>query len=153
VKNKYFHSDGSRRWVFTGVVGSPSGYPRKVTLVSAAQMPIQRHQKIRAEANPYDPAWEAYLESRLNVKMESSLAGRRLLLHLWKEQRGLCLHCQQLITELTGWHNHHLIWRSQGGSDRAENRVLLHPTCHQQLHSRQITVVKPRPLTGTFGKA
>jgi RNA-directed DNA polymerase len=153
VKNKYFHSDGSRRWVFTGVVGSPSGYPRKVSLFSAALMPIQRHQKIRAEANPYDPAWEAYLESRLNVKMESSLAGRRLLLYLWREQRGLCLHCQQPITELTGWHNHHLIWRSQGGSDRAENRVLLHPTCHQQLHSRHMTVVKPRPLTGTFGKA
>ena len=39
-------------------------------------------------------------------------------------------------------------FRSKGGSDTAENRVLLHPTCHQQLHSQGLHVEKPRPAKG-----
>jgi hypothetical protein len=54
-----------------------------------------------------------------------SFKGKRWLLHLWKEQRGLCPICHQKITKITGWHSHHVLWRSKGGSDRVENRVLL----------------------------
>ena len=74
--------------------------------------------------------------------------GQRQLLRLWKEQDGLCVVCHQRITHLTGWHSHHLVWRTHGGSDRAENRVLLHPNCHAQVHSQGLTVVKPRPQSG-----
>jgi RNA-directed DNA polymerase len=49
---------------------------------------------------------------------------------------------------VTGWHNHHIIWRSLGGTDRLENRVLLHPNCHHQVHCQQRTVTKPRPARG-----
>ena len=80
--------------------------------------------------------------------MAGHLPGRRKLLHLWKEQGGICPVCTQKITTLTGWHNHHIVWRSKGGSDGADNRVLLHPTCHRQVHSQGIPVVKPRPATG-----
>ena len=67
---------------------------------------------------------------------------------LWKEQNGLCPVCHQRITTLTGWHNHHIVWRTHGGSDTTENRVLLHPNCHRQVHSQGLTVVKPRLATG-----
>src|SRR6185295_18943545 len=60
------------------------------------------------------------------------------------EQNGICPICGESITELTGWHNHHIRWRCQGGTDGAENRVLLHPNCHQQVHSQKLTVQKPR---------
>jgi RNA-directed DNA polymerase len=103
---------------------------------------------VRAAANPYDPTWELYFEQRLGVKMANNLRGRRQLLRLWREQEGCCPVCHQKITHLTGWHNHHLIWRSQGGSDKAENRVLLHPTCHHQVHSQGLFVEKPRPSPG-----
>ncbi|MDB6430668.1 HNH endonuclease [Pseudomonas aeruginosa] len=43
----------------------------------------------------------------------------------------------------TQWHDHHILYRSQGGGDSLENRVLLHPACHQQLHARGLTVSKP----------
>src|SRR2546421_12231326 len=115
-------------------------------LTDAAHVPIKRHVKIRGEANPYDPQWESYFEKRLDVRMEATLKGKHWLLTLWKEQRGLCPVCNQKITKTTGWHSHHMLWRSKGGSDRAENRVLLHPTCHQQVHSQRISVTKPRPL-------
>src|SRR5205807_7851196 len=53
----------------------------------------------------------------------------------------------QKITKITGWHSHHILWRSKGGPDTKDNRVLLHPTCHQQVHSQGFTVTKPPPLT------
>ncbi len=74
--------------------------------------------------------------------MDSSLKGRRQLLRLWKAQDGICTVCGQKITELTGWHNHHIVWRSMGGLDVEATRVLLHPTCHQRVHSQKVTVAK-----------
>ena len=146
IKDKYFHDYEERHWVFSGEVLGRDGRLETVRLFPAAQTPIKRHVKIQGEANPFDPAWEVYFEKRLGVKMESSLRGKRQLLALWKRQKGLCPHCHQRITKLTGWHNHHKVWRSKGGGDQLENRVLLHPTCHQQLHSQGDTEVEPCPL-------
>ena len=137
-------------WHIQGLAGSrgPLGECDIVKLFKAAKMPIKRYTKLKADANPYDPHWEEYVEHRLGVKMEANLRGRRQLLYLWKAQDGIGAVCRQKITTLTGWHNHHIVWRSHGGSDSAENRVLLHPTCHRQVHSHGLTVVKPRPAKG-----
>jgi RNA-directed DNA polymerase len=148
VKDKYFHTQGDRRWVFSGKDSDEKGKPRPVWLFSASKMPIKRHIKIKAGANPYDPAWEVYFEQRLGVKMETHLAGKRKLLHLWKEQGGICPVCTQPITEIERWHSHHLIWRTKGGKDSVDNLVLLHPNCHRQVHHRGLTVVKPCPARG-----
>ncbi len=153
VKDKYFPDEGPNRWVFTGVLKGEEGQVKVVRLLAASSIRIERHTKIRAEANPYDPAWETYFEKRLDVQMEARLKGRRWLRHLWKEQNGLCPVCTQKITRITGWHSHHLLWRSKGGTDSAENRVLLHPTCHQQVHSQGLSVEKPRPVTRAERKA
>ena len=78
-------------------------------------------------ANPYDPLWETYFERRLDLKMLNDLDGKRKLLNLWMSQRGICPVCHQKITKQTGWHSHHIVWRSHGGGDEVANRVLLHP--------------------------
>jgi len=148
VKRKYFCAMGNRHWVFHRDVVDAQGERKSYYLFKAAKMPIKRYTKLKADANPYDPHWEDYFEHRLGVKMEANLRGRRQLLYLWKAQDGLCAVCRQKITTLTGWHNHHIVWRSHGGSDSAENRVLLHPNCHRQVHSHGLTVVKPRPAKG-----
>jgi RNA-directed DNA polymerase len=140
---KYFKSIGGNNWVFYGEVEG-----REYYLAETACVPIKRHVKVKGEANPYDPEWERYYEKRLDVHMVDTLKGRRWLSHLWKEQNGLCPICQQKITRITGWHSHHIHWRSKGGSNTAENRVLLHPNCHQQVHSQGLSVEKPRPAKG-----
>jgi len=148
VREKYFASPGARHWWFNGSVPAAKGQSRTVRLFLTTTLPITRHVRVRSEANPYDPADEVYFEERLGVSMQHTLTGKTLLLRLWKEQNGVCPLCSQKITKTTGWHAHHIVWRSKGGSDKAANRVLLHPDCHQRVHRQGLTVVKPRPSRG-----
>lgn len=64
VKEKYFTTEGGDHWVFFGEDCGSDGKPRTIRLAKAAKTPIKRHTKIRAEANPYDPYWQAYLARR-----------------------------------------------------------------------------------------
>jgi RNA-directed DNA polymerase len=153
IKTKYFGRRQDRDWTFFGETSHEAGEKQKAWLAHAVDIPIQRHTRVRATANPYDPEWEVYYEERLGIKMAGTLRGRRKLRYLWVEQNGLCPVCNQKITALTGWHNHHIVWRALGGSDECENRILLHPTCHRKVHSQGLTVTKPRPPQGALAKA
>jgi RNA-directed DNA polymerase len=144
VARRYFRTRQGRRWIFFGKQAGKRGQVHELEILRAGDVPIQRHVKLRGAANPYDPQWEMYFEERLRVKMAHDLKGRRKLLYLWKQQDGLCPVCHQKITRVTGWHNHHIVWRTHGGSDAAENRVLLHPNCHRQVHSQPLDVAPPR---------
>jgi RNA-directed DNA polymerase len=148
IKDRYFQVRGGRHWVFHGVVAGREETIQPVWLFAASRVPIQRHTKVKGEANPYDPSWEPYFEERLGVKMAGTLIGRWTLRNLWLEQGGICPVCNQKITTVTGWHNHHILWRTHGGKDTTENRVLVHPNCHQQIHSQGLDVGKPRPAKG-----
>jgi len=148
IRQKYFTRGADNRWVLFGTTITSRGKTQEHRLIRLAKTPIKRHIKVKAAANPYDPEWERYFEARLGVKMANSLKGRRSLLYLWREQNGICPVCKPSLTTLTGWHNHHILWRSKGGSDDAANRVLLHPNCHRQVHSQGLDVAKPRPHKG-----
>ncbi len=151
IKAKYFGTYGGDQWRLFGSVVR-GGAVKTVYLYKASSVPVRRHVKIQMEANPYDPQWELYFEHRLGVQMASNLRHRWQLRYLWQRQNGICPVCGQKITRLTGWHNHHLVWRTLGGADSAENRVLLHPNCHRQVHNPCDTVGPPRLLRGV-GKA
>ena len=144
IKNRYF----DHRWTFHGRVQREDGSWRNVSIVRPSRVPIVRHVKVRAAANPYDPKWEPYFEKRLQRKMEAKLQGKGSLLYLWQSQNGVCPVCGERISEETGWENHHIEWRVHGGSDTMDNRVLLHPACHKQVHSLGTTVLLPRPTNG-----
>jgi RNA-directed DNA polymerase len=144
VRAKYFGQDG----VFHAQVKSKDGSKHTVSLFSAAKVPIQRHVKVKAAANPYDPQWEHYFEKRLQVKMVHTLKSRRTELQLWLAQNGTCPVCSQLLTADTGWDLHHIIQRVHGGPDALDNLVLLHPTCHSQVHSLDLPVLPPCPIIG-----
>lgn len=128
VRRRYFRTSGKRQWVFTDGAS---------TLMWLASFTKRRHIKIRSDANPYDPADEGYFDTVLQRRMLATLAGRRKLNWLWSRQQGVCRRCRGKITKTTGWHIHHRIWRSLGGSNRMDNLELLHPTCHAQLHARR----------------
>ncbi len=139
IKEKYFKKVGSRSWVFQGVRSDGE----KISLFYTNDTPIKRHTKIQAEANPYDPQFEQYFEKRLEQIWRCSTVIRRKLYGLWMEQDKRCLVCHHLITQESDWDIHHLIRRVDGGSDNLSNLVVLHPTCHKQLHAAGLKVRKP----------
>jgi RNA-directed DNA polymerase len=63
VKDKYFTTIGARNWVFYGRKNI-EGKPCTEYLESSSNTRIQRHIKIRAHANPYDPSDHQYFLDR-----------------------------------------------------------------------------------------
>jgi RNA-directed DNA polymerase len=138
IRKKYFQREGTDGWVFTGVLRDSKGKRWPIRLMKAAGVKVLRWVKIREEANPYDPAWELYLEGRMTWKLGHTLAGRGRIEYLWKEQEGKCVVCgQALHGEERPWHIHHRVWRCRGGQDTCDNLELLHANCHRQKHARK----------------
>lgn len=153
IKDRYFKQRGNRDWIFTANTKDKEGKPRELKLVNASDTKIERHTKIKGEANPFDPAQESYFESRLGRKMKEKLTGRIQWLRLWWRQDKECPNCHEKITEETGWHVHHILPKSEGGKDNMSNLVLLHPNCHRQIHSQRLEVAKPAPVKGGLVEA
>lgn len=143
VRKKYFHSEGNRNWVFSTTVVKDDGEQARVTLLRLADTPIHRHKKVKGSYNPFDPAHELYGETLHQERMLHSMRHRKQWTSLYRSQGGLCAHCGSKITRETGWHDHHIHRRVDGGSNRLANRVLLHPVCHVKVHSQGIIVAKP----------
>lgn len=149
IRERYFHVIGNRTWVFACEREDWSGNERRwVTLRRAGDTKIKRHTVIRAGANPFDPKWETYFEDRIGAKIKDNLAGRKRLLYLWLEQEGKSLVCGEPLTKDSGWHVHHLIRRVDGGSNQRGNLVMVHPNCHNQIHSLGLEVAKPAHANG-----
>lgn len=64
VRKRYFHTVVNRHWVFSGTVLGTDGTPSTARLVAATSCRFQRHTTVKANANPYDPAWWAYFAQR-----------------------------------------------------------------------------------------
>lgn len=130
IKDKYFKSVGSRNWTFSGITAE--GFMKR--LIYTNDIAIKRHIKMKAEANPYDLAFEEYFEKRLERVWRTSMLGKQKVLMLWLRQQKCCAICRHKITKETEWNIHHIVERVKGGSDELSNLVLLHPNCHRQLH-------------------
>ncbi|EFK6717482.1 group II intron reverse transcriptase/maturase, partial [Escherichia coli] len=103
-------------------------------LYKASTIPIRRHIKIKSEANPYAPEWESYFEKRQALIWLKSQNGRNRIVAIWRKQEKRCPIWGQSFSQETGWDIHHIVRKTQGGSDNLDNLVMLHPNCHRQLH-------------------
>ncbi len=65
-RKKYFRAVGHKNWVFYDVLPSKNqqGITQPVNLALASSVPIKRHIKIKAAANPYNPEHLPYLAMR-----------------------------------------------------------------------------------------
>jgi len=125
IKARYFRCIKGRDWRFA---------TKDKALLTCVSFHKKPHIKVDGSRNPYDPADEDYFDTRLARQMQSALEGRRKLAWLWYWQEGLCPYCDRKITKETGWHIHHVIKRSEGGTDQVSNLQLVHPECHRQHH-------------------
>ena len=96
-----------------------------------------RHKRLPGAYNPYDMAHELKWEALRVQRMQHKLRYRGEILSLFRRQQGKCALCGHAISKETGWHDHHVIRRADGGPDTLQNRALLHPNCHALVHSQQ----------------
>lgn len=89
-------------------------------IVRRVEKSLRRSREARERADRID----RYLAKSFTAKV-----------YLYRQQDCLCPYCGQAITWATGWSVHHIIPKSQGGSDQLVNLQLLHPACHRQLHA------------------
>ena len=137
IKKKYFITLGMRNWVF----GSKDKDGNVVTLVKASDTAIVRHVKIKGDANPFDPEWNAYFEDRIGRQLGLKAGNRKKLVHLWLQQKGNCQSCGEVITSQTRWTTQHIVPRPIGEPDTYSNRVLVHENCHGLVHTQRLKAV------------
>ena len=84
LKHHYFRRIDGRDWTFSALKpfqqgGQQSLFPdmqgRLVTLMRAREVPIRRHIKVRADANPFDPDYTEYFQTRRRTPRTPILGG------------------------------------------------------------------------------
>jgi len=148
IQQRYFCNPEFSRNGFHTYMVNDKGERVPYRLFHAARLPIRRHVKVRSNANPFDPQWELYYEERQYSQSHIDFWDKPWFKHLWIRERGLCPVCGELITKISGWHNHHIHWRVYGGNDELDNRILLHPNCHRQVHHPDYNGPQLRPSGG-----
>ncbi len=114
-------------WVF-GVERSGAHLPK------FAWFPIIRHVMVRGTASPDDPSLREYWERRNRTGATRLNCGERKIA---RRQGYRCQVCRESLFNGEELHKHHLIPRSQGGSEAYTNLAFCHLYCHQQLHSKR----------------
>jgi hypothetical protein len=76
VRKRYFLTLGNRNWVFGAKVKDDRGGLVVKKLLKAKDTPIRKppHIKIKGDANPFDPSWEAYFAKRLSFDINAKWA-------------------------------------------------------------------------------
>jgi RNA-directed DNA polymerase len=92
---------------------------------------IVRHVKVQEGRSPFDGDW-LYWSSRLGRFPGVSPGVARLL----KKQQGRCSDCKLFFRHGDVWNVDHIVPKSQGGTDAANNLQLLHRHCHQRKHGK-----------------
>jgi RNA-directed DNA polymerase len=143
IRRKYWRSIENRNRVFAVDVTRKDGEEGVTELYNLSSTAIERHVKIKGDYHPYDPQWEMYGETLRQDRMVNNMRYRQEWVKLYVSQKGMCVLCGCEMDLDTGWQDHHIVYRVDGGSNALGNRVLLHPNCHAQVHSLNLKVVKP----------
>jgi RNA-directed DNA polymerase len=129
------------RWVF-GDKGTGA------YLVKLSWTPIKRLVLVKGSASPDDPALRGYWTEREQRKLDEGLLPPRLI-GLARAQRGRCSHCGRSLFNGEALHRHHLLPKSEGGTEEHSNLRLLHLYCHQQIHAPVAPARKPSDAKAT----
>ena len=139
IAERYFPHRKGETWRFTDPATG-----KQLLRVREAVTP-QRYLKVKGEANPFDPAWEAYFQD--HDRQLALWASSPFRAQLLRQQHGLCPGCRQVIQVDEEVDLHHRDGHHQ--NNQWGNLVLLHPNCHRQEHSAPESTPAPsRPSRG-----
>ena len=124
VANKYWHSEGNRKWIFS-LKTKYQDEQRLIKLKNHSETPIVRHIKVKGNKSPFDGDM-VYWASRMGRHPETDTRTAKLL----KYQKGKCNHCGHYFKNGDLLEVDHRIPKSLGGKDTYKNLQLLHRHCH-----------------------
>lgn len=131
IRGRYFTNKGGKSWGKFG--DKESG----VMLTLLGEIKIKRHIMVKGSFSPDDPELKDYWETRRSKDIKSLTKSKQILA---RRQMGRCPMCGDSLVNGEELHTHHVIPRSEGGTDKYENLSLIHLYCHQQIHSRKSLV-------------
>ena len=123
LKRRYWGRLNPKRndnWVF----GKNPGW-----LLKLAWTPIVRHVLVKGWSSPDDPDLAEYWVKR-NARRNDELSVRQRALA--QRQHGLCARCGETVHNDEYLFVHFARSKRLGGEDNADNRQLMHHTCHLQ---------------------
>lgn len=131
INNRYFTSSNKDNWTF---------YDRysNVKLLKFRQWKIETYVPIRRNHLYDDPEFRSYFKDRQKHNLKIRFKSSKSLTFLLSTQMCLCPYCEEILSE-DDYHTHHIIPKSKGGPDKYENLILMHATCHRDLHRRSLT--------------
>lgn len=128
IKRKYFTTTG-RKWVFKDGTG------KYINIMSS--IPIVRFTMIKSGMRVHDRDADEYWIRREYTNALSQVYSIKVE-RLMKRQKGICPCCGNPITrkDIAGQkiHAHHMLPRSEGGTEKPNNLQLLHQDCHVLIH-------------------
>ena len=125
---------------------------KKGWLPPSTQRKVDTHVNIFLHLAKYIPISEVHVEAgnfdiqkiinpeiSVTVYQEVDLyVKENLKSFLLQRENGKCQLCGEGCKKNDHWHMHHVTPRAEGGTDRAENRALLHESCHKDLHAGKL---------------
>ena len=127
ISARYWHSKGTRNWVFSA---------ENIQLLQMGSIPIIRHTRVRANANPYlEPQY--FAERKFNHGMKR-LSGK--FKQIWRNQHGRCYHCGLPIDTSEDREIIYKIPRPMGGKDETANMAYVHKHCQTIFLERRAKV-------------
>ena len=134
VKNKYWHAEKDRNWVF----GVKESGEIIFSLTEHTETPIVRHTKVKGNLSPFDGNF-VYWSSRRGKYPGIPSSTAKML----KSQRGKCNYCGLYFKEEDLIEKDHIIPTSKGGKDTYKNLQLLHRHCHDKKSKTDGSYDKP----------
>jgi RNA-directed DNA polymerase len=132
VVDKYFHTIGKRRWIFST---KKDGQIDQV-LAKYADTKIQRHVKVQKGKSFYDGD-EIYWAKRLSGGYGDISPSKAKML---KFQDGKCAYCGAVFKNGDLIEAHHKTHKAHGGMDNYGNLILMHRHCHDQYHAEYLRI-------------
>lgn len=122
---------------------TPDGYWRlregNATAIRHSDTAVTRYIKVTGKASPMNPAQKDYWENRKRRQVARA-TGSRGRLEMLRRQKGRCARCGRAFLPGEGIDHiddHHALTRSRGGTDKLDNRELVHRWCHHAYHQRK----------------
>jgi len=135
VAKRYFKTLKGRKWNFAVQANDQRRVENYIALKWLADIPIERHVKVKGTSSPDDPNLNQYWHDRKTRYGKTYWEKASKLYKVAENQQWKCPVCGEHLFNGEELHTHHIQRVKDGGSNKVENLVHLHKSCHKQIHT------------------